>query len=193
MTATRNDIEGWFDKGVSQGYDYMLVMCDSYDCENYPQYCQQSQLHELYHQYPSNMQYVEELYDLHMDKESQIKQRRCFSFPDGFLTSRIPNNDDRYQRRTKITTKELHDWINKQDPAKRVCMFNVRGTDFYGCVMVEFARDVLHLPKEDIHCSYHTFDRYCKYRLEEAIHLAIPGNWNRLKTFADVQETIKEY
>ncbi len=34
MAATRQDIEGWFDRGLAQKARHMLVVCDSFDCDD---------------------------------------------------------------------------------------------------------------------------------------------------------------
>jgi hypothetical protein len=39
MAASREDIESWFDRGVTDNRKYMIVKCDTFDYEDYPSYC----------------------------------------------------------------------------------------------------------------------------------------------------------
>ncbi len=88
MTATRNDIESWFKYGKAEGLEYLIVMCDSYDYDNYPKYCSRNQLQGTIDAYPKDMQYIEEIYDLNMDMTAQVAQYRCFSLPPGVTKRR---------------------------------------------------------------------------------------------------------
>lgn len=83
METSRKDIERWFDDGVNNNKDFMIVVCDTFDHEDYPVYvsgdreaCQSR--YEYYRKEP--MQRVMEVYDLKCDRRSQISANR--SFPD---------------------------------------------------------------------------------------------------------------
>lgn len=86
MSTTRSDIEGWFDNGVADKQQFMIIVCDTFDWEDYPIFCDDAK--ELAEQYAShngvNMQTIMEVYDLTKDKVTQMKQNRCFSYPEGF-------------------------------------------------------------------------------------------------------------
>ena len=38
MTATYDDVSAWFDDGLAKGANHMLVVCDTFDHDNYPVY-----------------------------------------------------------------------------------------------------------------------------------------------------------
>lgn len=82
MTTTRSDIDGWFDRGVEQGYKYMLVICDTYDHEDYPSYARTAEDCVVKHKNPGAMQRVMEVYDLSMDKLRQLNEHRAMHVPE---------------------------------------------------------------------------------------------------------------
>ena len=85
MATCRNDIFEWFDKGVLKNYDYMIVVCDTFDWGDYPVFVSSQNLQNEYNHFNGkNMQKVMEIYDLKKDKLNQLYQRRCFSIPSGF-------------------------------------------------------------------------------------------------------------
>jgi predicted metalloprotease len=79
--TTRDQIANWFDRGVAHGKRYMLVICDTFDYEDYPSYFDaENEAREVAHT-PGEMQRVMEAYDLHADKAAQLNERRanCFA------------------------------------------------------------------------------------------------------------------
>jgi hypothetical protein len=77
--TTRDDIRLWLLQGSEQGARYMLVVCDSFDHEDYPVYVLPSDnLERLAQEHSVNMQRVMECYDLQMDWEDQLKTGRNF-------------------------------------------------------------------------------------------------------------------
>jgi hypothetical protein len=84
MAASRVDISGWFDRGVKQGATHMIVICDTYDYEDYPKFInadtpeQAKKLADA--ENGVNMQQVMEVYNLKMDKQSQMDQHRAFNY-----------------------------------------------------------------------------------------------------------------
>ncbi len=82
MTASKEDIRGWFKDGVSQGKSYMIVACDTYDWGNYPVYCSLSDYAEKHASHNGkNMQKVDEVYSLKQPMEEQLALQRCFRGP----------------------------------------------------------------------------------------------------------------
>lgn len=81
--TTREEISGWFDRGVKQGSTHLIVVCDTYDYEDYPVFASNDQ--DAKDQYSAhngpNMQKVMEVYDLKMDKEAQMNERYAFHLP----------------------------------------------------------------------------------------------------------------
>jgi hypothetical protein len=83
MTATRQEIEVWFDRGVAQKATHMLVVCDSYDHEDYPCFANgDADVIEKHGYYDGkNMQRVMEVYDLRADKTEQMGEYRVMLLP----------------------------------------------------------------------------------------------------------------
>ena len=86
MGTSIQQISDWFDRGVRNGATHMLVVCDTFDHEDYPIYVFPGEYaHEkatLGYGYPGekNMQRVMECYDLNRDKEEQLAVGRVFNF-----------------------------------------------------------------------------------------------------------------
>lgn len=78
MAATRADISRWFDEGLAQGATNMIVVCDTYDWEDYPVYVNNSQEARDYQ--PGSMQKVMEVYNLAMNKDEQLAARRVWNY-----------------------------------------------------------------------------------------------------------------
>ena len=81
--TTRQEIRDWFDQGVAEGKDYLIVVCDTFDYEDYPVYATAEHYPETIKRYvpASNMQQVMEIYDLNMDQDEQMKERRAWHAP----------------------------------------------------------------------------------------------------------------
>jgi hypothetical protein len=82
MAATSQDIERWFERGIKQGATHMIVVCDTFDWDDYPVYVIAGQsARDVADQYSGkNMQKVMEVYNLSMSKESQMAQHRAFNY-----------------------------------------------------------------------------------------------------------------
>ncbi|MEE8113630.1 MAG: hypothetical protein V3T23_04685 [Nitrososphaerales archaeon] len=79
--TTKQEISGWFNRGVSEGADFLIVVCDTYDHEDYPVYASVTDYQTSYDSHRTNMQRVMEVYDLSMDKDTQLNERRAFNPP----------------------------------------------------------------------------------------------------------------
>ena len=73
--TTKNDIREWFDSGRKNDYEFMLVVCDTFDYEDYPCYAKGTQ-------HGVNMQKIVEVYDLSMDRETQLAEERSSHSPE---------------------------------------------------------------------------------------------------------------
>jgi len=81
MAASIQNIRDWFREGVANGKDYMVIVCDTYDYEDYPLFCSESTLSQLLHSYrEADMQIIMEIYDLRKDIAAQISKERTGSF-----------------------------------------------------------------------------------------------------------------
>ena len=81
MAATRDEISGWFDRGVKEGARHMLVLCDTFDHDDYPVFTHTDNDCLVRYRNPGNMQRVMEVYDLRTDKTSQMNEKRAFHLP----------------------------------------------------------------------------------------------------------------
>lgn len=78
--TTQSEIKGWIDKAKEMGASHLLVVCDTFDWEDYPVEVMPSQeLKEVARGYHGpNMQKVMECYDLSLDIASQLAEVRAF-------------------------------------------------------------------------------------------------------------------
>lgn len=83
MAATANDIRGWFKRGVEAGSPRMIVWCDTYDWEDYPEFTDltgDDLVRYTGNENGVNMKKLMEVYDLNMDLEAQMAERRAFHY-----------------------------------------------------------------------------------------------------------------
>ena len=82
MAASRMDIKGWFDRGRREGATHMIVVCDTFDWEDYPVMIPPDRdvrkMYDLFN--GKNMQKVIEVYNLSMDSDAQMSEYRAFHF-----------------------------------------------------------------------------------------------------------------
>lgn len=78
MAATKADISSWFDRGLASGATHMVVVCDTYDWEDYPVYCYSEKEARKNSNDYSNMKKPMECYKLSDPKEEQLNERRCW-------------------------------------------------------------------------------------------------------------------
>jgi len=80
MSTTREEIESWFDEGVAKGSTHMVVVCDTFDHEDYPIYVYQTdKVQDTINEHSKHMQKVMEVYNLKKSKEDQLKERRAYN------------------------------------------------------------------------------------------------------------------
>jgi len=82
--ASKQQIRQWFKEGKNAGYDFMIVCCDTFDWEDFPVYTKRGieGFKTEYKRVMSNR--IMEVYDLNMDLEMQMGERRAFHYPKGF-------------------------------------------------------------------------------------------------------------
>ncbi len=82
MPTSKEDLRDWFDCGVENKATHLIVVCDTFDYEDYPSYVQKGDDAKAMADYHNsqNMQRVMEVYDLSMDREKQIQQYRAFNY-----------------------------------------------------------------------------------------------------------------
>jgi hypothetical protein len=83
MAATKEDISRWFDKGKKDGATHLLVVCDTYEFEDYPVFVHSAkEAKEKYAKFNGpNMQKVMEVYDISMNKADQLAENRANHLP----------------------------------------------------------------------------------------------------------------
>lgn len=85
--TTRNDIQRWLTEAKRRGARYLIVGLDTFDYGNYPIYVMQdADFYEAYDAVGSNGgggmgDRVEEVYDMEMDIEAQLRESRSFHLP----------------------------------------------------------------------------------------------------------------
>ena len=80
--TTRQEISDWFDNGVRGHASHMLVVCDTFDWEDYPVYVHKSaNAKDVWIKtHDKNMQKVMEVYNLSLPKKEQLDQERTMNF-----------------------------------------------------------------------------------------------------------------
>lgn len=87
VAASRQDISTWFDRGVAEGKARMIIWCDTYDWDDYPEYVPDfgDETAEVVREMikikdGSNMQRLMEVYNLQMDKDAQMNEHRARNY-----------------------------------------------------------------------------------------------------------------
>lgn len=82
MAATKQDIREWLLEGKRQGATHVIIVCDTFDHDDYPIYVSPSEkVHDRYEAHNNkNMQRVMEVYNLSMNVEQQLNEERAFHF-----------------------------------------------------------------------------------------------------------------
>lgn len=82
MSTTKDDIKLWIKEGQDKGATHMIVVCDTYDWDDYPVYVMPGQdaKSEFNTRNGSNMQKVMEVYNLSKDIDKQLNQHRAMEF-----------------------------------------------------------------------------------------------------------------
>ena len=80
--TTKEDIKRWLENGKTKNATHVIVVCDTWDYEDYPIYVKKGEdVHEIYDNHNGkNMQKVMEVYNLSMDIEKQLNEGRNFNF-----------------------------------------------------------------------------------------------------------------
>ena len=81
MTTT-TELSEWFDRGVSQGATHMIIVCDTFDWDDFPVYVEPGEdVHEVEAaERGQPMQKIMEVYNLRLSKQYQLSQFRAFNY-----------------------------------------------------------------------------------------------------------------
>ncbi len=82
MAATKDDITRWFNEGVRKNHTHLIVICDTYDYDDFPAYVSEGQdVREICMKRNGvNMERVMEVYNLKKPLLEQINKDRCFEY-----------------------------------------------------------------------------------------------------------------
>lgn len=77
MAANKEDIRRWL-KSADEKTTHMLVVCDTYDWEDYPVYLREGEdINIAINNHSGNMQRIMEVYNMSMDIEAQLNEGRA--------------------------------------------------------------------------------------------------------------------
>ena len=76
--TTKQEISGWFEYGNSHGYNFMAVICDTFDYVDFPKFFKTRDELDQYVRSPGSMERVMETYDLNGNKDFQLSNDRNF-------------------------------------------------------------------------------------------------------------------
>ena len=80
--TTRQAIADWLTEAVNEGADFMIVVCDTFEYDDYPVSVSREEFWEKYDHFNGrNMQRIMEVYDLSMDLRGQLSERRARHCP----------------------------------------------------------------------------------------------------------------
>lgn len=96
MGTSLEDIREWFDVGKKNHATHMIVVCNTYDYEDYPKYVYPGQdVHQVERELnnPDRMSKVMEVYYLLGDRETQLNQRpRSFNYDNSTIKVKPPKS-----------------------------------------------------------------------------------------------------
>jgi hypothetical protein len=80
--TTKDKIRSWLERAKQENATHMLVVCDTFDYEDYPVFVSESEnVREVESKFDgTNMQRVMEVYSLNMDIEKQLSEYRAFHY-----------------------------------------------------------------------------------------------------------------
>jgi hypothetical protein len=81
MACSLDDIKRWFKEGKRVKATHMIVVCDTFDYEDYPVYVARGQnVRDIESAHTGNMQHVMEVYNLSLPMEQQLNEVRSFNY-----------------------------------------------------------------------------------------------------------------
>lgn len=82
MGTTQEDIKGWLAEGKKEKATHVVIVCDTFDYEDYPVYVKKGQdIHKVVDAYHGkNMARVMEVYNLAKPIEPQLAENRSWNY-----------------------------------------------------------------------------------------------------------------
>jgi hypothetical protein len=80
MAASFETISGWVKRAKESDCTHLIVVCDTFDHDDYPVYVTKDEdIHErIKHFQQASMQRIMEVYNMSMDLDKQLKERRAY-------------------------------------------------------------------------------------------------------------------
>jgi len=80
MGTTRAAISEWFDRGIELQSTHMIIVCDTFDHDDYPVYVSKDEdVRAVAKKYDNvNMQRIVEIYSMSLNKDMQLNEFRAF-------------------------------------------------------------------------------------------------------------------
>ena len=79
--TTQDDIKRWLERGKEEGATHLIVVCDTFDYDDYPVFVSPKEnVHVVKNEYSKDMQRVMEVYNLSMDWDEQLNETRSFNY-----------------------------------------------------------------------------------------------------------------
>lgn len=80
MAASRQDIEGWLKRAEIERATHVIIVCDTFDHDDYPVYVTASQdIHErIKHFQNASMQRIMEVYNMALPISDQMREHRAY-------------------------------------------------------------------------------------------------------------------
>ena len=80
MATSKEEIKEWVEEGKNNGSTHVMIVCDTYDYDDYPVYVQPEQdIREMLKAYSKDMQKVMEVYSMNLDIDEQLSEHRSFN------------------------------------------------------------------------------------------------------------------
>ena len=82
MSTTQNDIRTWLELGKKNGATHLIVVCDTWDWNDFPVYVQPDEdVHKVVKEHSGkNMYKVMEIYNLSKDLDTQLSEYRSLNY-----------------------------------------------------------------------------------------------------------------
>ena len=80
MAATKDEIREWVERGVKIGATHVIILCDTWDWDDFPSYVEQGESvrNKVMQYQAANDLRVMEVYNLSMDIEYQLDEYRAW-------------------------------------------------------------------------------------------------------------------
>jgi len=81
--TTKTDIASWFKRGIAEGATHLIVVCDTFDYDDFPVFVKPGEdvrTRVAAYSNSQNMTRVMEVYNLSKDMDTQLNEHRSFNY-----------------------------------------------------------------------------------------------------------------